>query len=145
MRWAGSLFKNEPARLKEARLLPAQGVITWGELARLYLGTLFCIILKPTQQSVVSSVEVASPLNKGKPKASCSFCRTARVTKSFNPVYWWASACVVWLKKQQNNKIWMQKSSMKNKMTKTQVSTLQQQAQIQIPNLHGRMTLFRIY
>ena len=40
----------------------------------------------------------------------------------------------------------MRKSSMKNKKGKrTQASTLQQPAQIQTPNLNGRMTLLRIY
>ena len=39
----------------------------------------------------------------------------------------------------------MWKSSMKNKWLTTQRSTLQQQVQIPIPNLDGRMTLLKIY
>ena len=57
-------------------------VITWGELARLYLSTLFCIIFKPTRQSVVSSVEIASLLRKGSWKEAGSFCRAGLFLKS---------------------------------------------------------------
>ena len=41
------------------------------------------------------------------------------------------------------NKIRTRKSSMKTKWLTTRASTLQQQAHVQIPNLIGRLTLFR--
>ena len=43
------------------------------------------------------------------------------------------------------NKIRTRKSSMKTKWLTTRASTLQQQAQVQIPNLIGRLTFLRIY